>query len=128
MQFGYTILYVEDVKATIEFYEKAFGLSRRFLQEGQYGELETGTTRLAFAQNTFAATMTDVPFETAALAKPAPPAELAFCTDDIETAFRKALDAGAVEVSKAETKPWGQTVSYVRDLNGFLIEICTPIP
>ena len=25
------------------------------------------------------------------------------------------------------TKPWGQTVGYIRDIDGFLIEICTPM-
>jgi hypothetical protein len=23
------------------------------------------------------------------------------------------------------SKPWGQTVAYVRDLDGFLVELCT---
>jgi lactoylglutathione lyase len=23
--------------------------------------------------------------------------------------------------------PWGQTVAYVRDNNGFLVELCTPM-
>lgn len=25
-----------------------------------------------------------------------------------------------------ERQPWGQTVSYVRDPDGFLVELCTP--
>jgi lactoylglutathione lyase len=25
-------------------------------------------------------------------------------------------------------KPWGQKVSYVRDLNGCLVEVCSPVP
>jgi lactoylglutathione lyase len=24
-------------------------------------------------------------------------------------------------------KPWGQTVAYVRDLDGHLVELCTPM-
>ena len=49
MQLGYTILYVPDVPATLKFYEAAFGLTTRFLHEsGDYGELETGSTALAF--------------------------------------------------------------------------------
>ena len=40
MQFGYTILYVKDVKATLAFYEAALGLTTRFLHEGgDYGGL-----------------------------------------------------------------------------------------
>lgn len=33
MKFGYTIVYVPDVLASVEFFEKAFGLKRRFLHE-----------------------------------------------------------------------------------------------
>jgi lactoylglutathione lyase len=49
---GYVILYVNDVAASLAFYEKAFGLARRFFQDDNgkaYGELETCATRLAFA-------------------------------------------------------------------------------
>ena len=50
MKFGYTILYVEDVPKTIAFYEQAFGFVRRFVHEaGDFGELDTGATSLAFA-------------------------------------------------------------------------------
>lgn len=50
MKFAYTIIYVPDVAASLEFFEKAFGFSRRFLHEsGTYGELETGETTLSFA-------------------------------------------------------------------------------
>jgi hypothetical protein len=37
------------VLASVEFFEKAFGLERRFVHESGYGEMETGTTALAFA-------------------------------------------------------------------------------
>ena len=50
MKFGYTIVYVPDVAASLAFFERAFGLKRRFLHDsGTYGELETGDTTLAFA-------------------------------------------------------------------------------
>lgn len=49
----YTILYVENVAAALDFYEKAFGLERLFLHEsGDYGELATGETKLAFSSKT----------------------------------------------------------------------------
>jgi uncharacterized glyoxalase superfamily protein PhnB len=40
----------------------------------------------------------------------------------------RSLSAGAVEVKRPTQKPWGQSVGYVRDPNGFLVEICTPMP
>jgi lactoylglutathione lyase len=50
MKLGYTIAYVADVPASLAFFENAFGLTRRFLHEGgDYGELDTGATTLAFA-------------------------------------------------------------------------------
>lgn len=50
MTFAYTIIYVPDVASSLTFFEQAFGLSRRFLHEsGDYGELDTGATVLAFA-------------------------------------------------------------------------------
>jgi len=39
MRFGYTIVYVADVAASLDFFGRAFGLTRRFLHEsGGYGE------------------------------------------------------------------------------------------
>jgi len=40
MKFGYTIIYVPDVSASLTFFENAFGVRRRFLHEsGTYGAL-----------------------------------------------------------------------------------------
>ena len=59
MQFGYAIAYVPDVEATIAFWERAFSLKRRMVVEGgDYGELETGATRLAFAAELMASATT----------------------------------------------------------------------
>lgn len=54
-------------------------------------------------------------------------AKISRWAEAIETDFQKALDAGATEFEPVKEKPWGQKVGYVRDNNGFLIEICTPI-
>ena len=57
MQLGYTLVYVADVAATVDFYERAFGLARRFVHDsGSYAEMETGATALAFAAETLAGT------------------------------------------------------------------------
>ena len=38
MQLAYTILYVDDVRRSVAFYEQAFGLTSRFVHEsGDYG-------------------------------------------------------------------------------------------
>lgn len=126
MQFGYTILYVADVPATLAFYESAFGLPRRFLHEsGDFGELDTGGTRLAFSSR---ALMRQLGKNPAAPQPEAPSFEIAFCCDDVAAAVSRAVNAGASLVQAPEQMPWGQTVAYVRDREGFLVELCTPVP
>lgn len=126
MKLGYCILYVPDVPTALAFYERAFGLSRRFLHESNtYGELETGTTRLAFAAETLAKTHGD--FRPSRLSEKPCAMELALVTDDVAAAVERAVAAGATLHASPEQKPWGQTVAYVRDPNGFLIELCTAI-
>jgi uncharacterized glyoxalase superfamily protein PhnB len=128
MRFGYTIVYVADVEAAIAFYESAFGLSRRFVSEdGSYGELHSGETTLAFASYAQAESVLPGGFRRHDPAEPPAGVEIGFVTDDVETAWQRALDHGAVAVVSPQVKPWGQTVAYVRDAEGMLVEICTPV-
>jgi catechol 2,3-dioxygenase-like lactoylglutathione lyase family enzyme len=127
MKLGYVILYVPDVAATVAFYEKAFGVTRRFLHEsGQYAEIETGATALAFAHEDLVAA-TYPGFRRNRPQDDAAGSEIGFVTDDVPAQFRRAVAAGAVPVVEPVTKPWGQIVSYVRDLNGCLVEICSAV-
>ena len=107
IKFGYTILYVDNVEEAITFYEKAFGFERIFITpDNQYGELKTGETTLSFASTSLAAEN---------------------FTDDVLATLNKAIEYGAILESNSKEMPHGQTVAYVRDPNGFLIEICTPV-
>jgi lactoylglutathione lyase len=128
---GYVILYVNDVAASLAFYEKAFDLTRRFFNDANgkaYGELETGAARLAFAsialaeehlkQKVIAASPKDAPLGV----------EIALTTPAVKALFVRAVNAGATAISEPETKPWGQTVAYLRDNSGHLVELCTPMP
>ncbi|MCA3435789.1 MAG: VOC family protein [Rhodobacter sp.] len=124
MQLRYIILYVPDVGATMDFYARAFGLELRFLHEGgDYGEMATGETRLAFSS---IALMQSLGKQVATAAPDRPSFELAFTTDDVPAALVRALAAGAALVQGATDMPWGQTISYVRAPEGTLVEICTP--
>jgi uncharacterized glyoxalase superfamily protein PhnB len=126
IKFTYTILYVKDVEKAIGFYEKAFGFTRKFVTpENDYGELLVGETTLSFVSMTLAkSNLTDGFIESSLKNKPFG-IEIGFTTDDVEATVKKAVDAGAIIIEIPKTKPWGQVVSYVRDLDGFLIEICT---
>ena len=127
MKFGYTLLYVNDVEKTVAFYELAFGLRRRFMHESGYGEMDTGATKLGFVSHDLAKS-NGVMFAESQVKGPAPAAEIAFLTEDAAAAYATALKGGAHSVAAPKQKPWGQTVAYVRDLNGFLVELCTPVP
>ncbi|CAN5288174.1 hypothetical protein BH11PSE11_BH11PSE11_08090 [soil metagenome] len=128
MKFGYTIIYVPDVEASLAFFEKAFGFSRRFLHEsGTYGELLTGETTLAFAALALGSAHFPNGF-VAAHGSPVPLGmEVAFITDDVNAAHEVAVAAGASAVRQPETMAWGQVVSYVRCPDGTLVELCTPV-
>ena len=128
IQYAYTILYVNDVKRTLEFYKKSFGFNQKFLSpENDYGELQSGNTTIAFAnielgnsnfkQGFIESQPNEKPFGI----------ELAFTTPEVEKVMANAIENGAALLEASVTKPWGQQVGYLRDLNGFIIEICSPI-
>jgi len=127
---GYVISYVDDVAATLRFYTEAFGFEQRFLTPaGDYGELDTGQTTMGFASADLAETNLATAggfrrFHTGDL----PPAvAITFLTTDPGTVAQRAIAAGATPYVEPTHKPWGQTVAYVRDPNGALIEIATPV-
>lgn len=128
MKLGYVIVYVSDVAKSMEFFEAAFGLTRRFLHEsGTYGEFDTGSTTLSFA----AKELGDANFPGGVLlaseARKPLGVEVALVTLDVAEAHRQAIDCGARELAAPLTKPWGQIVSYVQTPDGTLVELCTPM-
>lgn len=128
MKYGYTIIYVENVKETIEFYEKAFGFQQKFVTpENDYGELISGETTIAFASIELGNSNFKNGFKKAERTEKPFGVEVVFVTENIESDFKKALENGATEFEPLTKKPWGQKVGYLRDNNGFLIEICTPV-
>lgn len=128
MKYAYTILYVSNVAQTVEFYQKAFGFEPKFITpEHDYAELVSGETTIAFASVELGNANFTAGFDPISRTKPPVGVELAFTSENIERDFQQALDAGATEFEPLAQKPWGQTVGYVRDLNGCIIEICTPM-
>ncbi len=121
----YTIMYVENVADSLAFYERAFGLTRGLLHEGgDYGELVTGETKLAFSSVRLMRQLGKSP----APANPdAPVFEIAFETDDVAAALEKAKEAGAIVKQDVRDEPWGQTTAYIADPDGYLVEICSPV-
>lgn len=128
IKFAYTIFYVQDVIKAVEFYENAFGFTRKFVSpENDYGELLVGETTLSFVSTILAKSNLKDGFTESRLTNKPFGIEIGFTTENVEETVSTALNAGATIVENPKTKPWGQTVAYVRDIDGFLIEICTPM-
>lgn len=129
MKFGYTLIYVPNVEASLSFFEKAFGFTRRFLHEsGGYGELNTGETTLAFASHEiFGVTNFPSGYVAASSSKQPLGIEVVFVTTKVAEAYAHAISVGATSVNKPESKPWEQVVAHVRCPDGTLVELCSPV-
>jgi uncharacterized glyoxalase superfamily protein PhnB len=56
-----------------------------------------------------------------------PNVEIALVAEDVEGAYRQALEAGCASLAEPRDKPQGQRVAYVRDPFGTLVELATPL-
>ena len=128
MRLGYSILYVPDVEEAVDFYERAFGIEREFVHEsGQFAQMATGTTKLAFTSHELGATAVPIAYVHSELSSAPPGFELTLTDDDVPAAFARAVAAGATSLAEPHETPWGQTVSYVRDHVGTLVGIASPM-
>lgn len=128
MRFGYTIVYVSDVPASLAFFGRAFGVETRYLHDSSdYGELATGETVLAFAAHTVAAGLLPAGYVAADASEKPLGMEVALITEDVGAAYERAMAAGAVSLQAPVRQPWGQTVAHLRCPDGLLVELCTPV-
>jgi lactoylglutathione lyase len=128
---GYAILWVKDVDKAAEFYESAFGLSVKRKQDmGKFKwlEMKTGATTLAFAGETEIQGMFPDGYAGHDAAKRPIAAQISFVTKDVQASFAKAVAAGALAIRTPSKMPWGQTWAQLRDPNGVLISIASPLP
>lgn len=129
---GFSILLVSGgVRRALDFYARAFRLRIKFVSPGEtYGELDTGATALAMCSAAHAATnfergAGEAPaFARSQLSEPAHASITSLIVPDVDAAYAHAVACGAAPMAPPATKPWGHRVSYVRDLEGFLVELC----
>lgn len=124
MKMKYTILYVNDVEASIHFYQHVLGFPIKLRVES-YVEFDTGDVTLSINSRQ------DVK---EALGLPVPEAnqashtfEIGFVVDDVEQTIASMKKKGVSIIKEPAKKPWGQTVAYVSDPDGHFIEICDAI-
>lgn len=128
MRLGYVIHYVDDPAATARLYENAFGLACELVHEsGDFAQMDTGTTRLAFTSHRLGATALPGAYRRSdADAEPAG-YEVTLLTSDVPAAFARAVAAGCEPFAAPHGTAWGQTVAYVRDPDGGIVGLATPM-
>ena len=117
------ILTVDDAAGAIDFYKKAFGateLSRLPMGDKVgHAELQIGDTRIM---------LNDEFPERGNLgpkARGGTPVGLIIYTEDVDSAFKKAIDAGGTETMPVENQFWGDRVAGVEDPCGIRWWIAT---
>jgi len=127
MRLTYTILYVNDVKKSIEFYQKAFGLQHRFTHEsGDYAEMETGAVTLAFCSHSLANQILKRPYINASQ-KNLIGAQISFEPANLKLAYETALMNNAQSLVPPEVKPWGWESAILLDPDGHIVELAKEI-
>ncbi|CAA2974781.1 Glyoxalase_2 domain-containing [Olea europaea subsp. europaea] len=124
-RYAYTVVYVRDVAKSVAFYAKAFGYQvRRLDHSNGWGELESGETTIALTpvhQHETDDLSGEVRMPQSSHERN--PIEVCFDYPDVESAYKNAVENGAVPVSEPEEKEWGQKVGYVRDIDGIVMRM-----
>jgi lactoylglutathione lyase len=127
MKFGYSIIFVEDIAQTVEFYQKAFGIEAQAVTP-MFAAMKTGETTIAFGANSNERRELEgkLEYQDNTITQNPAGIQISFISTQVETDFARAITAGAISVIEPTLKPWGQTVSRVRDINGVLVGIVSP--
>lgn len=121
---GHTMVFVADVLASVEFYERAFGLERDHVDDdGSYGEVKVADRRIGFVSEAHAARHLASPFRPNRPSEPPAGFEIYLEVDDVDRAFERAVGVGAIALSEPTIRPWGTRSAYLRDLDGILVEL-----
>lgn len=113
---SFPILSTRDLERLEAFYVAAFGAARTFAFDAEgrdvYVALSVGESVLGIglddaldAEPTGMALWLDVD------------------VDDVDAAYRQALDAGATSIAEPTLMPWGERVAQVRDPGGFVVHL-----
>lgn len=126
MKFGKIVVYVEDAKASVEFFEQAFGLKGMYHDQG-FGEVETGgDTKIAFA--TYGVGQSHYAKERYTVGGSDQVGfEISLVSETVEEDFRRAIEAGAESLQEPEKKPWGQISSFLRLPDGTFVDLASPV-
>jgi len=121
-----TILFVEDMKKTVRFYDEAFGW-KKSVDFPVYVSYEIPGGGLSLYEKSASEENLG---ETCTL----PPnggltgAELYFYCDDLEEAIRRVEQAGGRLISPLKKRNWGDMAVYYADPGGNVVALASPFP
>ncbi|KJF46399.1 VOC family protein [Bacillus altitudinis] len=124
MKMKYTILYVNDVEASIQFYHHILGFPIKLRVES-YVEFDTGEVTLSINSRQDVKESLGLPVPEAVSSSQT--FEIGFVVDDVNETIASLKEKGVHVIKEPAKKPWGQTVSYVSDPDGHFIEICDAV-
>ncbi|TDP88969.1 VOC family protein [Labedaea rhizosphaerae] len=119
MQFVSVRVITDDVARLVEFYERATGIPARWAT-AQFAELVGPACTLAIG-----ATATTALFAGAAVPAANESAILEFLVDDVDAEFQRLADLEVVQ--EPTTMPWGNRSLLLRDPDGNLVNLFTPV-
>jgi len=122
MQLAATRIFTDDVDALVQFYERLTGIIAERIHP-MFAELRTPSSTLAIASTA------TVPLlgNDAAQARSNRSVVLDFVVDDVDAAYLALQDVVEVFVNKPTDMPWGNRSLLIRDPEGNLVNIFTPI-
>jgi PhnB protein len=119
-------LAVDGAKKALEFYKRAFGAKERLVMPGPgdtigHAEIEIGDS-LVMVSDPFPQSTIKAPTEVGATT-----AGVFLYVEDVDEAFKRAIDAGAQEGSAPENMFWGDRFASVTDPFGHQWQMATHV-
>ncbi len=132
-----TVIYVDDVPTVLGFYKEAFGIGAAFVDldvqlpnrkpdaSYQFAALDVDGSALHLATHDLGSLLMPG-YKRPSTGEPTG-VEIAFETADVRGVYHSAVQAGAEIIAAPHVMPWGQTVAYVRSVEGTFVGICSPV-
>jgi uncharacterized glyoxalase superfamily protein PhnB len=121
------ILYVADQRKSREFYSKILGIEPVLDVPGMTEFQLNDFCKLGLMPEQGIAKIITPAAKNPASGNGIPRCELYLMTDDPESSFQKALDAGALVISPLAERDWGHLAAYVQDFDGHIIAFAREI-
>lgn len=124
---AHLILYVQDQRASADFYRAALGIAPRLDVPGMTEFELAGGAVLGLMPEAGIRRLLGVTLPDPAEARGIPRAELYLRVDDPEACHQRALVAGGRELSPLQLRDWGDRAAYLLDRDGHVLAFATAL-